>query len=255
MIEKGFIFDIKKFAIHDGPGIRSTVFLKGCPLECWWCHNPEGQNPEPEKMEGKDIVGEEVTVDWVIKEIEKDRIFYDQSGGGVTFSGGEPLMQPEFLQQLVLECKKRGIHTTLDTSGYAPADVFTPFINVVDLFLYDLKIIDEKQHISYTGVSNQLILENLKELDNANKKVFIRFLVIPGITDNKENVEATAQVISPFNNIEEIDLLTYHKLAGEKYKKLGKEYKMKHVDTIKKEELEAVKKAFEHYGFTVNIGG
>ena len=143
MIEKGFIFDIKKFAIHDGPGIRSTVFLKGCPLECWWCHNPEGQNLEPEKMEGKDIVGEEVTVDWVIKEIEKDRIFYDQSGGGVTFSGGEPLMQPEFLQQLVLECKKRGIHTTLDTSGYAPADVFIPFIDIVDLFLYDLKIIDE----------------------------------------------------------------------------------------------------------------
>lgn len=164
-------------------------------------------------------------------------------------------MQPEFLQQLVLECKKRGIHTILDTCGYAPVDVFTDFINIVDLFFYDLKIIDEKQHFSYTGVSNQLILDNLKELDNVNKKVFIRFLVIPGITDNKENVEATAQVISPLNNIEGIDLLTYHKLAGGKYMKLGKEYKMKHIDTIEKEELEAVKKAFEHYGFTVNIGG
>ena len=255
MSAKGFIFDIKKFAIHDGPGIRSTVFLKGCPLECWWCHNPEGQNFEPEKMEGKDTVGEEVTVNHVIKEVEKDRIFYDQSGGGVTFSGGEPLMQPEFLQQLVLECKKRGIHTVLDTCGYAPTNIFGTFIDLVDLFLYDLKIINEKQHFTYTGVSNQLILDNLKELDKANKKVYIRFLVIPDITDNRENVEAAAQIIYPLNNIEGIDLLTYHKLAGEKYKKLGKEYRMKHVDTVNKEQLEAVKNVFEHYGFTVNIGG
>ena len=255
MIDKGIVFDIKKFAIHDGPGIRSTVFLKGCPLECWWCHNPEGQSLKPEEMQGRSTVGREATVDEILEEIEKDRVFYDQSGGGATFSGGEPLMQHEFLTQLLLECKKNGIHTVLDTSGYAPTEIFTSFINLVDIFFYDLKIIDDKQHLFYTGVSNRLIQDNLKELDKANKKTYIRFLVIPGITDTAENIEATAGVLSSLNNVEEVNLLTYHKLAGEKYKKLGKEYRMGDVNTISKEELEAVKHAFEAYGFKTGIGG
>lgn len=255
MSSKGIIFDIKKFAIHDGPGIRSTVFIKGCPLQCWWCHNPEGRNIQPEEMLGGSMVGREVSVDQVIEEIEKDKVFYDQSKGGATFSGGEPLVQPEFLKQLLQECRKREIHTVLDTSGYAPTHIFTSFINLVDLFLYDLKIIDEKQHKFYTGVSNQLILENLKELNKANKRVYIRFLVIPGITDTRENIEATARVISSSGNVEEVDLLTYHQLAGEKYRKLGREYRMSNVNTILKDELEAVKNAFEQHGFKTNIGG
>ena len=255
MSDKGIIFDIKKFAIHDGPGIRSTVFLKGCPLECWWCHNPEGQNLQTEEMQGRSTVGREVTVNEVLEEIEKDRVFYDQSDGGATFSGGEPLMQPDFLKHLLLECKKGGIHTVLDTSGYAPTEIVTSFINLVDLFLYDLKIIDDKQHLLYTGVSNRLILDNLRELDKANKRTYIRFLVIPGITDTAENIEATAEVISSLNNVEEVNLLTYHKLAGGKYKKLGKEYRMGDVNTISKEELEAVKNVFEQHGFKTTIGG
>ena len=164
-------------------------------------------------------------------------------------------MQPEFLKQLLLECRKREIHTVMDTSGYAPIPVFTSIINLVDLFLYDLKIIDDEQHRHYTGVSNQLILENLKELNKANKKVHIRFCVIPGINDTRENIEATARVLSSLDNVEEISLLTYHKLAGEKYKKLGKEYRLSNVNTISKEELESVKDAFEQHGFKTNIGG
>lgn len=255
MGDKGIIFDIKKFAIHDGPGIRSTVFLKGCPLKCWWCHNPEGQALQPEEMQGRSTVGREVTVKEVIEEVEKDEVFYNQSDGGVTFSGGEPLMQPEFLKQLLVECRKRGIHTVLDTSGYAPTQIFTSFIKLVDLFFYDLKIIDDTQHLFYTGVSNKLILDNLTELNKANKKTNIRFLVIPGITDTEENVKAMTGLISSLNSVEEVNLLTYHKLAGEKYRKLGKKYRMGNVNTISLEGLEKVKKTFEQHGYKTTIGG
>ena len=148
---KGIIFDIKKYALHDGPGIRTTVFLKGCPLNCWWCHNPEGQNPEPERFltnqtVNHEIIGREVTVDEVIAEIEKDRIFYDESGGGATFSGGEPLMQPDFLKNLLTACQIRDISTVLDSCGYAAWEIIEKIKDKVDLFLYDLKMIDDKKH-------------------------------------------------------------------------------------------------------------
>lgn len=167
---KGTIFDIKKFALHDGPGIRTTIFLKGCPMRCPWCHNPESQNPEPEAMTAtnlpggnrpvvQEIVGRQVTVREVMWEIRKDLLFYDESGGGVTFSGGEPLMQPKFLTALLTASKRSGIRTALDTTGYAPWIELENILPLVDLFLYDLKFIDDSLHQKYTGVSNRLVFE------------------------------------------------------------------------------------------------
>jgi len=256
MADKGIIFDIKKFSIHDGPGIRTTVFLKGCPLQCRWCHNPEGQSPEPETMSGrKKTAGSEVTVDWVIKEIEKDRIFYEQSNGGATFSGGEPLMQPEFLRRLLAACREKKIHTALDTSGYAPPELFRTFFDAADLFLFDCKLIDEQLHKKYTGVSNKTILANLAALDKADKRIFVRYLVVPGITDNTEHIEAAAAVIASLRNVEEVDVLGYHKLAAEKYRRLGKEFTMGTVDAPSDQILETVKKTFERHGLKACIGG
>ncbi|MCK5303634.1 MAG: radical SAM protein, partial [Candidatus Heimdallarchaeota archaeon] len=175
--ENGMIFDIKHFAVHDGPGIRTTVFFKGCPLSCWWCHNPESKNPNPEEREspskilseaskkcGKDIVGREVQVSEVIEELLKDVIFYDESGGGVTFSGGEPLMQVDFLSSLLKECKKNGVHTCIDTSGYTPRQIIDAVVKNVDLFLYDLKLMNNKEHEKYTGIGNEIIMQNLEYL-------------------------------------------------------------------------------------------
>ncbi|MFX1514452.1 MAG: 4Fe-4S cluster-binding domain-containing protein, partial [Promethearchaeota archaeon] len=172
MKAKGIIFDVKKYAIHDGPGIRTTVFFKGCPLRCWWCHNPEGQKEGLETIiktqidkntlsdNQEETIGREVSVVEVITEIEKDQLFYDESGGGVTFSGGEPLMQPAFLNALLDACKEKELTTTLDTCGYASWNILKKIKDKIDLFLYDIKIIDNKEHQKYTGVSNNQILSN-----------------------------------------------------------------------------------------------
>ena len=183
---KGIIFDIKHYAIHDGPGIRTTVFLKGCAASCWWCHNPESQCLEIEKtartntfdgicVEEEEIVGNLMTVEEVMHEIMKDKVFYDESGGGATFSGGEPLIQPDFLKAVLKHCRNRGIHTTLDTTGYASWETFKSIIPNVDLFLYDIKFVDDSQHQKYTGVSNASILYNLKNLVRHKKKIILRF--------------------------------------------------------------------------------
>ncbi|HOP88557.1 MAG TPA: glycyl-radical enzyme activating protein, partial [Acetomicrobium flavidum] len=204
----GLIFDVQRYSIHDGPGIRTTVFFKGCPLKCWWCHNPEGIDSGKELMyfeykcmhcgtcahvcpigaiefdgtpiirrsmciacgncsaacpsDALKLIGREYTVGELMKEIERDVLYFDNSGGGVTFSGGEPLYQHEFLLEVLKECKKIDIHRTLDTSGFAPQEVLASVMDYVDLFLYDLKLIDEKEHIKYTGVSNAQIKENLR---------------------------------------------------------------------------------------------
>lgn len=264
---KAFIFDIKRFAIHDGPGIRTTVFFKGCPLECWWCHNPEGQKQEPEIMvrdcisEGTvvsrkdETIGREVTIDEVMHEIEKELIFYEESGGGVTLSGGEPLMQQEFAVTLLDTCRERGIHTALDTCGYAPTEIFTPVIDKADLFLYDLKIIDDEKHRDYTGVSNRLIIDNLKVLSERKKQTYIRFTIIPGVTDTDENIRGAIDLVSALQNIEEIDLLPFYNYASEKYKRLNRENRMRDVKPPSDERLKEIKQRFEQNGFTVKIGG
>lgn len=234
---RGIIFDIKRFAVHDGPGIRTTVFLKGCPMRCPWCHNPESWKLAPEKINGKangtvsssangkETIGHETDVDAVMTEIEKEVIFYDESGGGVTFSGGEPLMQPRFLLELLKSCRAKEIHTALDTTGYADPAVFDRVVDEAgaDLFLYDLKIIGDSAHMRHTGVSNQPVLRNLKSLCQKGRRVIVRFPVIPGYTDGKENVEALGKLVRGLNGcrVESIHLLPYHGIASGKFQRLG----------------------------------
>jgi pyruvate formate lyase activating enzyme len=257
---KGIIFDIKKYALHDGPGIRTTVFLKGCPLNCWWCHNPEGQNPEPEvfwtsQTANQEIIGREVTVDEVIAEIEKDRIFYDESGGGATFSGGEPLMQPYFLENLLSTCQTLEISTALDSCGYASWEIIEKIKDKVDLFLYDLKVIDDKKHQKYTGVSVSPILSNLKKLDNEGKKIIIRFPVITGITETEENINQLAEWITKLKSIQEINLLPFHKIGYSKYEKLNRENKLLDLNPPSSERLDQLVDTFRELGFITKIGG
>lgn len=252
---KGIIFDIKRFAVHDGRGIRTTVFFKGCPLNCWWCHNPESQKKEPEDIPGRETIGKKVSIEYVLAEIEKDRVFYDESRGGVTFSGGEPLMQPVFLKALLKACKERDIHTTLDTCGYASTQIFNSIIDKVDLFYYDLKLMDDELHKKYTGVSNRQINRNLQTLAARGKEVVIRFPVIPGITSKSKNIEEIAEFISSLKTIKEIHLLPFHRTAEEKYRKLQKENRLKDLVSPTKKRMEEIKKHFEQCGFKVNIGG
>jgi len=266
---KGVIFDLKRFAIHDGPGIRTTIFFKGCPLRCWWCHNPESHKLLPEKFDGcntrrglnhpfspnEDEVGTEVTVDEIINEIGKDRIFYDESGGGVTFSGGEPLMQLDFLQELLTICNEYGIHTALDTSGYSSKDALQKIINFPDLFLFDLKMMNDELHQKYTGVSNKRIHQNLKTIDDAGKNIFIRIPVVPETTDSKENLIATRELISTLNNVLEIALLPYHRAGEGKYKKFTKENKLTNILIPENGYMERIKKYFIELNCKVKIGG
>jgi pyruvate formate lyase activating enzyme len=299
---KGTIFDIKKYAIHDGPGIRTTIFFKGCPLRCWWCHNSEGLKLEPEitfkenrcikgcsecievcqrgalsrsgqgvviqrdkcnlcgeciqacPSEALQIIGRKMTVAEVMKEIEKEMVFYDESGGGVTFSGGEPLMQPEFLEAILKECKEKNINTALDTSGYASSEVMDKISDKVDLFLYDLKLMDEEKHKKYTGVSNKLILENLRKLAARGSKVAIRIPLIPGINDDEDNINRTAELIHSLEIIKNISLLPYHKAGREKYKRLNLLDKMSKTQAPSAERVKEIMKSLKHLGFSVKIG-
>jgi pyruvate formate lyase activating enzyme len=267
--QKGIIFNIQRFAIHDGPGIRTTVFFKGCPLRCWWCHNPESHKILPEKIDGcnlrrgfdqsfsmdKDEVGKEISVDELMYEIIKDRVFYEESNGGVTFSGGEPLMQPEFLKEALVGCKANGIHTAIDTSGFASTEILNDIAQSTDLFLYDIKLMSEDEHQNYTGVSNQRILKNLIEVDKLGKKIIIRIPIVPEITDTNENLYAIRGFISCLQNIIEIDLLPYHRIGEGKYKKYGRENKMGETKSPESDNLENIKKFFSDLKCKVKIGG
>jgi len=269
MTTKGTIFDVKKYAIHDGPGIRTTIFFKGCPLDCWWCHNPEGKKPEPEtiivKTDGgdsnspasakKEIFGRVATVDSVMEEIKKDVIFYDQSGGGVTFSGGEPMMQVDFLCTLLRECKKNGIRTAVDTSGYAPFEEFEKIYDLVDCFLYDLKLIDDEAHQEYTGVSNKLILANMRDLSVKGGKTEPRIAMIPGITDTEENLEALAGFLATLGNIRQVCLLPYNKLGEDKFTRFNIVNRLGCLRTQTKAEMDGKAKQFRSCGYRVRIGG
>lgn len=301
MAAKGYIFDIKRYAVHDGPGIRTTVFFKGCPLKCRWCHNPEGISTHDELMHfeykcmhcktceavcefnavssddgikqidralcsrcgicaqtcptsAMTIVGRYVTSKEIIDEVERDILFYDNSGGGVTFSGGEPLLQHSFLLELLHECKDRGLHTVLDTSGFSTGHILSSVMDLVDVFLYDIKLSDDDQHKKYTGVTNIVIKDNLRMLTEAGrgKDIILRLPVIPDITDTEENIDGTIEFISTLKGINEIDLLPYHDVS-EKYRRLGMEYMMHTHETPPKERLLNIKERFEKLGLYVKL--
>ncbi len=250
----GIIFDIKKYAIHDGPGIRTTVFFKGCPMQCWWCHNPESREIYPQQV-ANSTIGKTMSVAEVMKEIKKDIVFYDESGGGVTFSGGEPLMQPEFLLNLLLACKQAEIHTTIDTCGYADKMVVEKMLAYTDLFLFDLKLMDNKTHQKYTGVANQKIYENLKLILKTEKEIHIRIPVIPGITDEINNINDIIAYLKTLSGIDKINLLPYHKIGTHKYERLGMVFKARDIKEPSDEKMQSLKEQFTSAGFEISIGG
>ncbi len=299
----GIIFDIKHYAIHDGPGIRSTVFFKGCSLQCQWCHNPEGIHTEPEiflrnekcpsecrfcisacpngairRNKGSievdlslcdlcseceeacvygalEIIGRKVSVKDVIGELEKDSLFYEESQGGVTFSGGEPFEQPIFLNALLDKAKSKDLHTTVDTCGYFNPNLLANFDRKVDLFLYDLKMIDDEKHKKYTGKSNSLILDNLRRLTANGHRVAVRIPLIAGINDDDNNIEKTVEFLKTLNHIEQINLLPYHSGGSLKQKRLGKKQLHAGFQSPSSERMEAIKKFFKANGFSVKVGG
>ncbi|NLU36497.1 MAG: glycyl-radical enzyme activating protein [Clostridiales bacterium] len=254
-MSSGTIFDIKEFAVYDGPGIRLTVFFKGCPIKCNWCHNPEGQNPHPELMVNKasciscgqckeactqekciacgkcitccplnlrKICGYTLTAEELTEYINDKSDYYAKYGGGVTFSGGEPLMQPQFLTDTLSLLKD--IHTAVETSGYADNRIFTSVAEMVDYVIMDVKLIDSKLHLKYTGVDNRIILENLESLCKGNTKFVVRIPVIPGVNDNASTYRSVAKLIKDAPMLEQIELLPYHKTAGAKYEMINRKY-------------------------------
>lgn len=303
----GTIFDIRKFSLHDGPGIRTTVFFKGCPLACAWCHNPESQAFGDEIMlweqrcigcgeclehcthgaivqvagfdgrvrfvtdraactrcgecidacpaEARTRVGRRMTVEKVMQEIERDRSFYEESGGGVTFSGGEPLAQAVFLRGLLEACRAVDLHTAVDTCGFAPWGALESILPYTDLFLYDIKVMDENEHRRLTGVSNRLILSNLKGLSASGARIILRVPIIPGMNDSEENFHEVASLAAGLPNLERVDLLPYHPSAAGKYERLDMDYALAQVETPSDEHMQVIASLFAPYQLNVKIGG
>jgi pyruvate formate lyase activating enzyme len=299
----GIIFDIKRYAINDGPGIRTTVFLKGCPLSCIWCHNPESVSFKPQKMynvskcigcgkcvsacpnlacrltkegivtdptlcrecggcadvcptKAAEMSGRSATVDSIMKIIGEEVIFYDQSGGGVTFSGGEPLAQPEFLTALLTACGEGEIHRTVDTSGFASTEILLNVAEETDFFLYDLKVMDPEKHKRLTGVDNKKILDNLRILAEAGADIAIRIPLIRGINDDAGNIDETARFVSNLaGSKKEVHLIPFHNIAEGKYAKLGVPYNPEEMKEPTEAEQNAAVKHFERYGVSAQIGG
>jgi pyruvate formate lyase activating enzyme len=293
----GTIFDIKRYAINDGPGIRTAVFFKGCPLECWWCHNPEGQLYQPQLMirenrcksagtcvevcplgainwdykpsvdwakcdhcgkcaeqcyaGGLEMVGRQVSADVLMAEIERDVPFYDQSQGGVTFTGGEPMAQTEFLQEVLFACREKHIHTAVDTSGFTNWNNLHSIAALVDLFLYDLKLMDDTRHIKYTSVSNKLIIANLLKLADTGAHIIVRIPLIPGINDDVENIESCASTLAKLPGLDGAEVMPYHSIGTAKYEALGMKYKIGNIRPPTEEQIERVEAMLSNHGIPV----
>ena len=286
-LNAGTVFDIRRYSIHDGPGIRTTVFLKGCALSCWWCHNPESQATGPEAVlhegrcircgacanacphgavawvdgapvtdrsrceacgtctlechaEAREIAGRTMTVEQVLAVVERDRPFYDESRGGLTLSGGEPLLQPHFSADLLAAAKRQGLHTVLDTCGHTSWESFERLRGDVDLFLYDLKLVDAARHKHYTGVSNDRILANLRRLSELGHRIVLRIPVVPGVTDDAENVLAVRTFAASLPQLARIDLLPYHRIGIGKYQRLDRTYQLPHTESPTRERMDEI---------------
>ena len=261
-VVNGVVFKIKKYALHDGPGIRTSLFLKGCRLSCRWCHNPEGQDFGVRTMAGsradggrKRVVGWTLTADQAMTEIEKDVLFYDDSGGGVTFSGGEPLEQHRFLSVLLQKCRQQEIHTAVDTSGDAPRKIFEQVAARADLILFDLKLMDDVDHQAYTGVSNGRILDNFRAACRLQTPLRVRVPLVPGITDTRDNIEMIAEFIRACGAVDQIDLLPYHRIGDDKYRRLGMDNAMAGAPSLSAESVGRIQSLLSRKGFDVNVGG
>lgn len=223
---KGTIFSIEEFAINDGPGIRTTVFLKGCPLRCEWCHNPEGLLPEPQQMVKRDetvLSGTVMEADKLADKLLRDEAIFRMNHGGVTFTGGEPLLQAAFLTE-VLQIIHPRIHCAMETSGYASENTFRIALEHLDYVLFDCKQTDDSLHRRYTGVGNAPILRNLEVLKESGKEFVLRVPLIPGVNDTKENMQHVAQLLKDARSLKRVELLRYNKLAGAKYEMVGMKY-------------------------------
>lgn len=301
---KGVIFNVQHYSIHDGPGIRTTVFIKGCPLSCVWCQNPESQKIMPQVFfdrekctgcgkcvqvcpegaidisegksrtdrelcqgngnctevcpnEARNLMGRYATVAEVFKDVNSDNIFYQRSGGGVTLSGGEPLAQPEFTVSLLKMCRDAGMHTTLDTCGYAEWDKLRPVLDYVDLVLYDFKYMDPAEHKKHTGISNELILDNAVKIHReCSVPLLARMPIVPGYNDSIDNIKATARFIAEeLGDSVKIHILPYHRLGEAKYERLEQTDISVHIQPPTEEYMLALKQVFESFGLASEIGG
>lgn len=256
----GRIFDIQRYSIHDGDGIRTIVFLKGCVLRCRWCCNPESQEYGIQTMlvQGQPkVIGEDVTVEKVMETVEKDRAYYYRSGGGMTLSGGESLCQPEFTRDLLRAAKERGIHTALESMGCAEYRIIEEILPFLDQYLLDIKHMNPVKHKEYTGKSNELMLENARKIAKTGKtRLSIRIPVIPSFNDTVEEINAIAAFAKKLEQVERIHLLPYHRLGQDKYEGLGREYLMKDIVPPSAEKMERLlQAAMQSSGLDCQIGG
>ncbi|HTP66445.1 MAG TPA: glycyl-radical enzyme activating protein [Geobacteraceae bacterium] len=301
----GLVTDFQKFSIHDGPGIRTIVFLKGCPLHCRWCSNPETIFPRPEimliphncigcgrcmeecpqkcidstddRVAGIDrekcllpecgrcqricnanainISGRFLTVAQVMEVVERDREFYERTGGGVTFSGGEPFAQPNFLRELALAAKTRHLHTAVETCGFATWETIESVLGFLDLFLFDIKHMDPERHLCGTGVPNVLILENLKRIDTTGTPIRVRLPLIPGFNDSDDNMRATASFAAGLASLQALDILPYHRMGEPKWGQLDRTYALHGVPPHGREQIFALADIAREYGIEVTVGG
>jgi pyruvate formate lyase activating enzyme len=300
-VTEGTVLRLERFAIHDGPGIRTTVFLKGCPLRCAWCHSPESQDLDPEFMPladrcircgactdacphhavrpaaeatavapsecttcgtcasvcpsgARELVGHRTTVGSLLSLLERDRIFYDESGGGVTFSGGEPLMQPDFLIDAVEACRDSGLHVAVDTCGLGDTGALLDVARLADLFLFDLKLMDEERHRCYTGASNTRILQNLEQLAAVHRHIVVRFPLIPGVNDDEENVRAMGAFLASLR-LTRVDVLPYHRAGLAKYHRLLRTYALPETQPPTPDVVVRASRLLEGCGLIVRPGG
>lgn len=255
---RGRIFDIQRYSIHDGPGIRTIVFFKGCILRCRWCCNPESQSYDIETMNtprGTRVVGEDVTVAEVMDTVRRDMVYYRRSGGGMTMSGGEALCQSGFAAALCRACRDEGIHTAVETTGCVPRQNIDAVLPYLDLVLMDIKHADPEKHRAFTGRSNDLILENARYIAEHAARLVIRVPTIPGFNDTPEEIRAIARIAASLPRVEELHLLPYHRLGQDKYAGLGRPYALDGVEPPAEAHMKHLLSVAEESGLRCRIGG